>query len=114
MLDAESLCSKWGFGDGDALDDWWWDTYDEGPDVNTDDLLYALVVAYLVPAIRDAGHTVEIERIGTIHNPVRASRVDGAEVDWYAMEDTFMPAVTVWVTRGQIEEMSRKVTGSAS
>jgi len=112
MLDAESLCSKWGFGDGDALDDWWWDTYDEDPDVNTDELLYALVMAHLVPAIRDAGHSVDLERIDTIHNPVRAVRVDEAEVDWYSLEDTFAPTITVWVTRDQVEDVVRKTTGS--
>lgn len=109
LLDAESLCSKWGFGDGDALDDWWWDTYDEDPAVDTHELLHALVIAYLIPAIREAGHDVVLERVETIHNPVRAYTLDGVEVDQYdSSRDHFNPEILVYVTRGQIEEMVRK------
>lgn len=109
LLDAESLCSKWGFGDGDALDDWWWDTYDGCPEIDTHELLHALVVAYLMPVIRDAGHAVELERIETIHNPVRARILNGVEVDQCdARHDYFTPAILVEVTRQQIEEMVAK------
>jgi hypothetical protein len=103
---GNGLCSKWGNGDGDALDDWWWETYDASPTVNTDELLYALVVTYLVPAIRTAGHEVEIERIHTIHNPVRARTLDGVEVDHYGGHDYFTPDVWVDITREQIEKVA--------
>lgn len=109
FLDAESLLSKWGFGDGDALDDWWWDNYDDAPTVNTDDLLYALVVAYLVPALRDAGYEVELERIGTNHNPVRARTLNGVEVDHYDTgRDRLEPPVWVTVSPHRIEDLIRK------
>lgn len=108
LLDAESLCSKWGFGDGDALDDWWWETYDEAPEINTHELLHALVLAFLIPAIRDAGHEVEVVRIETNHNPVRAGRLDGIEVDHYSQREHFAPDILVEVTREQIEKMVAK------
>ncbi|MAP64032.1 MAG: hypothetical protein CMH34_09890 [Microbacterium sp.] len=111
MLDAESLCSKWGFGDGGALDDWWWDTYDDDAPLDTEELLYALVAAYLVPAIREAGHVVELERISTNHNPVRARTLDGGEVDHYdGSRDHFNPEILVTVTREQIEDLAEKIT----
>lgn len=99
-LHAESLLSKWGFGDGDALEDWWWDNFDEEPPFNDHDVLYALVLAHLVPAIEEAGHSVEVFRIHTIHNPVRGRRLDGEEVDSYA--GAYVLPIEVSVTREQI------------
>lgn len=109
VLSGNGLCSKWGNGDGDALDDWWWDTYGEEPTVNTDDLLFALVATFLVPAIRAAGHTVEIERIGTIHNPVRARLFDGVEVDQYGNREYLVPDVWVNLTREQVREVVERI-----
>lgn len=108
LLDAESLCSKWGFGDGDALDDWWWDTYDEAPTIDTHELLHALVLAFLMPAIREAGHEVVLERIETNHNPVRAFTIDGVEIDHYSDHDHFDPDILVEVAREQIEAIVAK------
>lgn len=108
FLDGDSLLSKWGFSDGDALDDWWWDNYDDAPTVDTDELLYALVAAYLVPALSERGYTVELERIGTIHNPVRARVLNGEEVDHYLLDDRFQPPVWVTVSPQQIEDIIRK------
>ncbi|WP_336630018.1 MULTISPECIES: hypothetical protein [unclassified Microbacterium] len=109
LLDAESLMSKWGFGDGDALDDWWWDRFDTDADFDTDELLYALVQAYLVPAIRAAGHVVELVRIGTIHNPVRAGTLDGVEADHYTDGKHFDPPIYVNITVEQVQDMVRKI-----
>jgi hypothetical protein len=109
LLDAESLMSKWGFGDGDAFFDWWWDRFDESPPFDDDDVLHALVLAYLVPALHKAGHVVEIERIGTIHNPVRAARLDGVEVDHYSTHDHLDPPVWVTVSPEQVDEIVHKV-----
>lgn len=107
-LDMSSLCSKWGFGDGDMLDDWWWDTYGEAPSLNSDDLLHALVLTYLAPAIEAAGHRVEIVRVETCHNPVRAISLDGLEVDWYSLEDE-LSDVSVDVPRPGVEEIARAI-----
>lgn len=110
-LDAESLLSKWGFGDGDALSDWWWDHYGAEPPFNDHDMLHALVLAYLVPAIHDGAREVEIIRIDTIHNPVRADTLDGVQVDHYSRRDWRIdPPIVVEVTRAQIEDLVAKVT----
>lgn len=109
LLDAESLMSKWGFGDGDALDEWWWDRFAADAEFDTDELLYALVLAYLVPAMRERGHVVELVRIETIHNPVRAGMLDGVEVDHYADGDHFDPPIYVVITVEQVLEMVRKI-----
>ena len=110
-LDAESLCSKWGFGDGDALDDWWWDTYDDDSPVNSDDILHALVVEYLVPRMRDAGWYPVLTRIETNHNAVRAETLNGAPVDWYDSDGShFQQPIVVTVTQEQIEQMAQRLT----
>lgn len=108
-LDADGLLSKWGFGDGDALSDWWWDHYGEDAPFDDREALHALVIAYLVPAIHDAAREVEIVRIETIHNPVRADTLDGVKVDHYSTRPwTIDPPVVVQVTRQQIEELLAK------
>lgn len=107
-LDADSLLSKWGFSDGEALSDWWWDRFDESPAFNDHDLLHALVMAYLVPAIRDAGYEVEIVRIETSHNPVRAETLDGVEVDHYAHE-RLVPPVWVILSPGQVDQIVSQI-----
>lgn len=75
------LGSKWGFEDGDQLLDWWWDKVDEGllPDEpGGRALLLEVLERLVIPAIEN---DVATYRIATIHNPVRASKVDGVEVD---------------------------------
>jgi hypothetical protein len=111
LMDAESLCSKWGFGDGDAFDDWWWDTYDEDAPANSDDILHALVLEYLVPAMRAANWFPVLCRIETIHNPVRAESLNGAGVDWYDGEyPNFDPPIQGSVTREQVEQVVQRLT----
>ncbi|NQX36267.1 hypothetical protein [Herbiconiux sp. VKM Ac-2851] len=87
-LDAQSLLSKWGFGDGDKIGDWWWDHFDEPldsrfPGAHRHDVLRLLVRLALVPAIEAFGHAITVYDIGTIHNPVRAETVDGITIDHY-------------------------------
>jgi hypothetical protein len=83
VLDSQSLCSKWGFGDGDDPD-WLWDYCQEfGLDLFTVDwhvVLRRLVRAHLLPALAEH-HEVEVYDIDTNHNPIRAGRIDGREVD---------------------------------
>lgn len=89
-LYAHGLCSKWGFNDGDEPDyllDYWdeigvdWTQFDGWHAV-----LRKLVRSHLVPALEAAGHTVEVYDIETNHNPIRASRIDGQDVDDYASQ----------------------------
>ncbi|MGW9270779.1 hypothetical protein [Microbacterium sp. NPDC055599] len=106
-LDADSLLSKWGFGDGDALSDWWWEHFEEDPPFDDRRALHALVLSYLVPAITDAGREVNVYWIETIHNPVRSDTLDGAPVDHYSARLwTIDPPIVVQVTRAQIEALA--------
>lgn len=106
-LDAEDLLSKWGFGDGDVIHDIWWDWF--GEDINhsqRDDILYAIIMEYLVPAMSKAGLEVEIFKIDTNHNPVRASHVNGVEIESHTDDRyDFDPPVTVEVSAHQIYEL---------
>ncbi len=95
-LFSSSLLSKWGFDDGDPFDDiedWWHNQhgsppmghcncgfYDLGVDARV--LLPELVRRFLLPALDQAVELVDIE---TSHNPIRASTVDGVDVEdaWY-------------------------------
>ena len=104
-LNSNNLFHKWGFGDGDVLYDWWWDNYDDSPPVDKHDLLYDLVVRYLVPELEKAGHTLDVIRIHTNHNPVRAETLDGVEVDWYSETwELIEPEISVEITEVQIKE----------
>lgn len=118
-LHASSLFSKWGFGDGDALWDWYWDATggDVPADMDDDDTLELLVRAALIPAIEAAGHTIELERIGTIHNPLRARTLDGQPVpDAVIYGDTPHPAwaddIYVAVTLDTLRALTTERTDS--
>lgn len=104
---SDSLMSKWGFGDGDMPDDVW-DYLDEhGPAEQTVDwhaVLRSLVRTYLLPALQDAGHMVELYDIETIHNPIRASVIDGIEIDDYGDNPLHLRLDGVEVTWPQIKQ----------
>lgn len=85
-LYADSLCSKWGFNDGDEpenLLDYWDEIGVRYTDLDWHTALRTLVRERLVPAMEAAGHVVEVYNIVTNHNPIRARRIDGVEVDDY-------------------------------
>lgn len=103
ILNAESLASKWGFNDGDIVDDWWWNNQGEVLEADTHEALHLLIVEHLIPAIERAGHAVELERIDTIHNPVRAHTIDGNRVDHYGDHGPAFPtSITVTITPEQV------------
>lgn len=82
-LFASGLLSKWGFSDG-AMPDELWDVLD-GLGVPWDGVewhavLRVLVRTYLVPALDQVVEVVDVE---TSHNPIRASTVDGVDVEPY-------------------------------
>lgn len=105
FLDADNLAHKWGFSDGAIIDDWWWEVYDDVPSVDAHDLLFDLVKDFLLPELEKQGYVVELTRIHTNHNPVRAEKVNGEEVDWYEKKwEYFIPTVTVEITKEQLEE----------
>lgn len=102
ILFSDGLLSKWGFNDGDLPEEfyeWWhetrcppscfWECYAKVPDKP---VIQVLVRRFLLPAL---DQRVEVYDIGTIHNPIRASSVDGLEVpDEVIYGSTRGPALT--------------------
>lgn len=97
-LFSEGLCSKWGFNDGDMPDhirDWCDENGIECRSVDWHAVLRKLVRDHLLPALAEH-HEVEVYDIGTQHNPIRATRIDGQEIDVYkGPSPTLTPE---WVT----------------
>jgi hypothetical protein len=93
----EGLLHKFGFGDGDML----MDLMDEHDlRVDRSDLLSAVVERLVVPRL---DQEVETYTLVSIHNPIRARTVDGAEAD---IETTLTPEV-VEVPVADILEVAR-------
>lgn len=93
-LFSEDLLSKWGFWDGDILNEVLWDrALEEGVKPMGGDhhaVLVRAVREYLLPVL---DQDVEVYEIVTSHNPIRASSVDGVEVDDVGDDDQ-KPAIT--------------------
>ncbi|MFJ3663146.1 hypothetical protein ACIPPM_22075 [Streptomyces sp. NPDC090119] len=82
-LCSEDLLSKWGFNDGDDPEGWLVYCETVGIDYNEVDFpLAELVRKHLLPALDQIVTVVDID---TIHNPIRAERVNGVDVTchWY-------------------------------
>lgn len=80
MLYASSLLSKWGFGDGDEPDHYldWLDEHRLPHPADWHPVLRHLVRTRLLPLIVE---DIEIYDIETNHNPIRAGKVNGVEID---------------------------------
>jgi hypothetical protein len=102
-LSSHDLVSKWGFHDGDMPDD----VYDElerrgiaFASVDWHATLEVLVYRYLVPRF---DCTVEVTRLHTHHNPMRATAIAGQDVRWaWAQHDADVPDVDLDVSLDQI------------
>ena len=109
-LFAESLLSKWGFHDGDQLD-WLYDfgISDDHP------VLIEVVKTKLLPAL---SHHVEVREISCIHNPIRASKIDGKGVKdaWFDPDYKFEFGKPdyVEVSGAEIVEIARRVSSQNS
>lgn len=108
VLHSDCLLSKGGFGDGDEPD-WLLDILDErGLDhpVDWHGILWQLVNEHLVPALDQRVETVRIE---TNHNPVRASTVNGANVEglWTSNATTCLTPKSVTVPLDRVLEAIR-------
>jgi hypothetical protein len=124
VLISSGLLSKWGFGDGGVLDD---DLFDELEEIGfweadlrsvrdpasafslSDQVLIRLVRTYLVPALDQA---VEVVEISTSHNPIRASKVDGVDVEncWYGDQpDPVLTPEAVVVPTADVLRVCREV-----
>jgi hypothetical protein len=80
---TDGICHKYGFGDGDMLNNVFFHFDTTG---NHHDLLYLFVSRFVVPKITN--HKVELYFMHTGHNPVRARTVDDIEV-LYPVDDRF-------------------------
>jgi hypothetical protein len=111
-LDGGGLLSKWGFSDGDLMIDWAWDNLQvEDAERVSDqhhDLLIDLVRERLVPML--AEWDVVVVEIPTLHNPIRARKIDGAEVDW-SDPDFSHPIQHIEVTVSA-EDIIRKISST--
>lgn len=97
ILRSQGLLSKWGFSDGDTpedLMDYWDELGVPYPDWRP--ALCAIVQRHLLPELAKR-HKVEVEEIETIHNPIRATVVDGTEIDDTSGEDEVV-LTPEWVT----------------
>lgn len=115
-LHSESLLSKYGFNDGDEPDAWldWCDEqgigYDDA-DWDWHATLRRLVREHLLPKL---DQHVDVYDIDTIHNPIRASTVDGVEVD--DMRPEAGPQLTpdsVGVPYSEVLRIARQCEGEA-
>jgi hypothetical protein len=74
---------RWGFGDGDMLDALLWDNVPGASDADVDidfehEVLCEVLKKHVVPKVENK---LTLYRIGTLHNPLRASAVDGRELN---------------------------------
>lgn len=86
-LYSQNLLSKWGFNDGDTpehLMDYWDDQGIDYSGIDWRQVLRRLVRDHLLPALT-RHHRIEVYEIETIHNPIRASVVDGITIDAHEM-----------------------------
>ncbi|KQO98620.1 hypothetical protein [Leifsonia sp. Leaf264] len=114
-LDGSSLLSKWGFGDGDLVHDWYADQATVGwwpRPFDHHDVLIDLVKTHLIPAVAAAGHAFIVYVIPTNHNPIRFSELDGQIVEHRRSKLTIDVYVTV--TPEQIQEAIDRVKGAAA
>lgn len=110
-LHASDLLSKWGFGDGEQVDDWWWDEFGEDPPA--EDALEQLVEQLLLPVVRQHGHQFKAVRILTIHNPIRLEILNGVPVDWdKAAGADWLDDIWVTVARAEASALVRTSSGS--
>ena len=109
-LSLSSLCSKWGFEDGDIpLDapDWVHKILDVHG-IHLHDVLRRLVVTRLLPEILAKFPSIEVYYIDSCHNPIRCSRVGEHPVDDYApfheLESLGYSDVMVGVSWGDVRK----------
>mgnify|MGYP001815140936 CR=1 FL=1 len=99
----EGLLHKFGFGDGDMLDDL---TEEHSLGVDHRELLVAVVERLVVPRL---DQTVDAYAFwGTLHNPIRAKAIDGVEAD---IGDTLTPQ-SIEIPVADIIEVARTLPPS--
>ena len=105
-FNTDGLLSKWGFSDGDVLSDLLYDNNLGGVDEHA--VLQKVVTDHIVPNLKQ---NIELEFIHTIHNPMRASTVNGKSVDWYNLDTSnIITPETVIVEDSVILDIARKIS----
>lgn len=107
VLYADDLLSKWGFGDGDRLSDWVYESFNRFDfEYNNHKLLEELVKRFLLPKL---DKKVEISFISTIHNPVRAEMIDGIyyQNHYKHDDDGLLGDVTVEINKEQFLKVAK-------
>lgn len=86
---TNGLCSKFGFNDGDLLEDVIEDLNDGVfiPALNHR-VLAAVVKEFVIPKL---DQNVEIMEVETIHNPIRVSKINGVELTYNQGDPTLTP-----------------------
>ena len=109
---TNDLLSKWGFGDGDMLTDLLLDNNLEVP-YSAERMRYDHVVlievvkTHVIPRIDASIVAVEY---GSLHNPIRASEVNGKEVDWFKYNEGIrLSPETVEVDDADILAIARRI-----
>ena len=111
-LFSDGLLSKHGFGDGYEPDEWldWCEARGiEFPYTGWHSTLRELVARYLLPAL---DQHVTVVHVDTIHNPVRAQTVNGADAEqyWHASPDRY-PELTPEYVEIPMAEVARIAAG---
>ena len=114
-LFSSGLLSKWGFSDGDTPDDWLDYLEDQGIDAGSlrswrNDVLPALVRRFLVPVL---DQHVELVKLGTNHNPIRASKINGRDVEhlWHDDLPEMLTPEFVEIPFSEVLKIARYVQG---
>lgn len=106
---ADGLLSKWGFGDGDMLDDF---LYDHGFVGSKKEVLALTVLRHVIPALGQKD--IELVKVAdwnwTGHNPIRAKRISGIEVNDVGENPTIiLTPKFIDVEEGAILSIAREV-----
>lgn len=107
-LHARDLFSKHGFSDGDLLDDFLWDHFNETHPVASHELLELLIREHLVPVLPVP---LELERIISIHNPIR---VADCELERYDLGSTYPDTIVVIEDGVVLQAVQRMLTSAAA
>jgi hypothetical protein len=107
---SDGLLSKWGFADGDLLLEFMNANGFDVAEHSHGDLLVAAVERFVLPYLEQR---VEVEVVSSMHNPIRAVRVDGVAVDPLQPESNkvrLRPA-EVHVSRDVLVELAQELFG---
>lgn len=97
-LVSAGLYERSGFEGGELFDD----AFPQLSAVQARELLAAVVQSYLLPALENEVQTVVIPGV---HNPIRATHVDGTSVQWSTAERGIGPALVPASVRVQTQDV---------